>query len=84
MLFLGVFGAPYFYVKKTVAGIIVLASSLAIIGGIGSLLFFLVPALHNALGYLIPFLALFVIYALLSIRIFTADSLKDGNGEFLR
>ena len=84
MLFLGEFGAPYFYTKKTGAGIFVLVSSLVVIGGVGSLLFFLVPSLHNALGYLIPFLALFVIYAILSIRVFTADSLKDGNGEFLR
>lgn len=84
MLTLGFTGAPYFYTLKTKAAIVVLVTSLLFIGGLGSLFFFLVPALHNVLGYIIPLAVLYLIYAIMSIRIFKGDSLKDGNGEFLR
>lgn len=82
MATVGMFGAPYFYIGKKANGFLCLFSSLFIIALIGLLLYFF--ALPNALAFLIPFFALWVIYALFSLFLIRSDSLKDGNGEFLR
>jgi len=84
MVFLGAFGVPYFYVGKMKNGIISLLITLILVGGGGSILFLLVPGLHNVLAYLMPLAVMMIVFALFSLRIFHSDSLKDGNGEFLR
>ena len=81
-LFLGWLGIHSFYLRFKKRGIIELAISLVLIGGVGSLL--LLSPLHPAFCYLIPFGVAFLAYAILSIRYFKDETLKDGNGEFLR
>lgn len=80
----GYFGIHNFYLGFTKKAVLELLVSLAIIGGIGCLLFFLVPALNNALAFLIPFAVLWVAYIVISIHYFTNDSLEDSHGVFLR
>ena len=82
-LFLGYFGVHDFYLGFQKRGLIELFSSLVLIGGVGSLFFFL-NLIPNAFAYLIPFLALWLCYIALSFFYFKKDNLKDGHGEFLR
>src|SRR5574344_2807752 len=60
-LFLGFSGAPLFYLKKPKAGLTAILITLLMVGGCGSILFFLVPGLNNAFGFLIPFFILLVV-----------------------
>jgi hypothetical protein len=83
-MFLGCFGVGFFYIEKKKEGLISLLVTLLWTGGLGSLLFFLVAPLHNALGYVLPFLAIYLAFFIFSLFLFHNDSLKDGNGEFLR
>jgi len=83
-LLLGEFGAHNFYLGFKKKAWIELFVTLFFIGGVGSVLFFLVPPFHNALGFLIPFFAVWLVYMGVSIHYFTKDSLEDANGVFLR
>jgi TM2 domain-containing membrane protein YozV len=83
-LFLGWSGAQYFYLEELKRGIIAIVVTLLVTGGLGAALFFLVPVLHNALAFVIPFAANWLFYIGWSFVFFFKDSLKDGNGEFLR
>jgi hypothetical protein len=83
-VFLGVFGVGYFYIGKKKAAIISLVSTVAWTAALGSLLFFLAEPLHNALGYLIPFFVAYIFFVVYGLVISRSDSLRDGNGEFLR
>lgn len=82
MLGLGMFGVPYFYIGKWQRGLAELVISLVLIAGLGSVLFF--TCLANAFAYLIPFFVLLVFYALMSIRVYKSETIKDAHGEFLR
>jgi len=83
-LFLGYFGAHSFYLGFYRRGAIEAIASLLIIGGIGSLLGFLLQGkMPFYLPHIILFAVLFLVYAILSIRYFHKDSLKDSRGEFL-
>ncbi|MCI1244993.1 MAG: hypothetical protein LKK13_03145 [Bacilli bacterium] len=83
-LFIGFSGAQFFYLEKLRAGVVSLIVTLLAVGGIGCALFFLVPSLANVWAFLIPFAADWLFYMLGSLVFFFKDSLKDGNGEFLR
>ncbi len=83
-LLLGYFGIHNFYLGYIKKGVLELILSLAIIGGVGSALFFLLEPLKNALAFLIPFALVFVFYLLASIHYFKDDSLMDVNGELLK
>jgi TM2 domain. len=83
-LFLGFAGAHYFYLEEPKKGIASLLATLLLVGGIGCGLFFLVPLLSNALAFVLPFAAIWLYYVVFSLFLFFKDSLKDGNGEFLR
>lgn len=84
-LFLGFTGAPFFYLEEFKKGIISVVATLLIVGGIGTALFMLVPMTRGlGLAYIIAFLLNWIYYIVLSFVFFFKDSLKDGNGEFLR
>jgi TM2 domain-containing membrane protein YozV len=78
----GEFGAHSFYLGFWKRGLIELAISLVLIGGVGSILFFCTPL--SIWGYLIPWFALIAFYACLSYRYYQGESTKDAAGEFLR
>ncbi len=82
-LFLGIFGADHFYRGYSKRGIVVLSVTIVLIGGAGSLLYFLAGSL-GAWGYLIPFLADFAVNAALGIRYLVNPQTKDSRGEFMR
>ncbi len=83
-LFLGYLGAHSFYLGFHKRGIIEAAITLLAVGGIGSILAFALEGkIPFYLPYIILFAALFIVYAVLSIRYFHKDSLKDSRGEFL-
>ena len=79
---LGIFGAHCYYLGKYKIGLIILGISLATIGGIGSILFFLV--FHNALGYLIPFFLMEGIMIGVGLSYLLRHDITDANGEFLK
>ena len=82
-MLLGYFGVHEFYIYRKSRAIAIIFITLAFVGGVGSLLFFLTP-LHNVLAYLLPFLVLWVIYIVLGIFYRKVEAPKDGKGEFLR
>lgn len=82
-MFLGMFGVHNFYIKKAKKGIVNLVTSILFEISLGLILFFS-GALKNALAFLIPFFALFLFYIILGLVYLKKDSLKDGEGEFLR
>jgi TM2 domain-containing membrane protein YozV len=81
-LTLGYFGVHNFYLRFFKKALLDIAITLVAVGGIGSLLFFLTPL--GVWGYLIPFFAVWLGFVGLSVYFYKKDSLKDGNGEFLR
>ena len=82
-LTLGFLGIHNFYLGFKKRGIIECAISILFIAGVGSALFFS-GLLANALAFVLPFLAVWLLYGLWSIQYFKKDNLKDGHGEFLR
>ncbi len=81
---LGSFGAHNFYLGFTKKAVIELLITLALVGGVGALLFLFVDPLKNALAFVLPFAFCFVFYLFASVRYFKNDSLADANGVFLR
>ena len=79
---LGIFGAHCYYLGKYKIGLIILGISIATIGGIGSILFFLV--FHNVLGYLIPFFLMEGIMIGVGLSYLLRHDITDANGEFLK
>ncbi|HAS55658.1 MAG TPA: hypothetical protein DEF61_04330 [Firmicutes bacterium] len=82
-MFLGMFGVHNFYIKKTKLGIINLITSFLFEISLGLILYF-TGAIKNALAFLLPFLILFLFYLIVGLIYLKKDSLKDGEGEFLR
>lgn len=81
---LGMFGVHDFYLGRPGLAYLNLVITTILIAGGGSLIFFLVPALHSFWAYLIPVGALILFHLLHGLSFLFRDSLKDGNGEFLR
>ena len=79
---LGIFGCDEMYISRPKRALITIVITLVMIGGVGSLLFFL--ALHNAFGYLIPYFVLELYFVFKGIYILTSPTIKDGRGEFLK
>jgi hypothetical protein len=82
-LFLGIFGAPYFYIKFPKKGLLAILATILVVGGSGSFLYFF-EVLPIYLAFLTPLGVMWVYWAVYSVYFFRKDSLKDGNGEFLR
>ena len=84
-IFLGWTGALFFYLGFKKKGLDAILATVAIIGGVGSLLFFTVSEMRNfGLGYLLAFLFAWIIYPPMAVRYVKSDTYKDANGEFLR
>lgn len=79
----GPFGAHFFYTRKTVLGIVALALTLLLVGGVASILIF-VAHFDVALSIVIPFAAVWLCHLVYGLWFLKANSPKDGNGEFLR
>ena len=81
-VFLGIFGAGFFYAKFKKAGIIWLIGNLVFIGALGALLAF--PLKVGILwGFLIPTFACYFINICCGLFFLLKSNLKDGNGEFM-
>lgn len=79
---LGILGVEEFYIYRCKRALIALAITLIAVGGLGSILFFF--ALHNVLGFLIPYFVLEIYYIFKGVYILTSPTVKDGRGEFLK
>ena len=80
---LGVFGAGFYYIKRVKFGLIWLAINLALIGGLGTILAFVVN-IGPLLGYLLPTAACYLANIVIGVYQLAKPNLKDGNGEFMR
>ena len=79
---LGYFGIHEFYLGFAKKAVWELVITLLLVGGVGSLLYFL--AWKNWMIYLFLFLAVWIFYAVLGLLYAKKDTLKDAKGEFLR
>lgn len=79
---LGYFGIHEFYIYRKTRGILCIFLTHFFVCAVGFPLTF--AWLHNALGFLIPFLIEWVFYVILGILYLKVESPKDGRGEFLR
>jgi TM2 domain-containing membrane protein YozV len=80
---LGMFGVHSFYIRKLKQGLIFIALSILLIGGIGSLLFFtILPG--SVWAYLIPVFVQIVFQGLFALTYLLREDVKDGVGELMR
>ena len=80
--FLGVFGVGFFYTKRSKTGLIWLLINLVLIGGVGSLLAFVVK-MDIVWSFIIPLVALYLVNIAIGLYFLLKPDLKDGNGEFM-
>lgn len=78
----GFLGIHSFYLHKIKMGLIGLISSLILIGGIGTLLFFGTPL--GVFSYLIPYFAIEALMIAVGISYLIRRDVVDGYGEFLK
>ncbi|HBF68256.1 MAG TPA: hypothetical protein DDW20_02920 [Firmicutes bacterium] len=83
MMTLGIFGVHAFYLKRWKLGLIILGITIALIAGLGSILFFS-GALHNVFAFLIPYFVLEAAMIVGGIIALKRNDIKDGDGEFIR
>ena len=81
-LALGFTGAPFFYLKKKMLGIIYLVINLIILGGLFAVLYF-ATQLHIVVAIIIPVLTVYAISGVLGAIYNFLPDLKDGEGEFV-
>lgn len=81
-IFLGIFGVGFFYTKRSKAGIFWLIINLILIGGIGSLLAFVIK-MDIIWSFVIPVIACYLINIVIGLYFLLKPDLKDGNGEFM-
>lgn len=80
---IGFLGGHSFYLGFKKVGFITIAISLALIGGLGSLLFF-TNLLHNALAFLIPYFAIEACMIDVGVSCLIKHDVVDARGEFLK
>lgn len=78
---LGIFGLHHFYIGKMKRGLISLGISAILIGGIGSLIFFVAWA--SPFAYLIPYFVVEAFMLVVGISYLLRHDIVDVNGEFL-
>lgn len=83
-MLLGMIGVHNFYIHKQKTAYINIAVSILFIACLGLILYFSGAIKNYYLAFLLPFIILFVIYLFLGLYYLKKDSLKDGEGEFLR
>ena len=79
---LGFTGLPFFYMKRNLLGLIYLLASVALIGGLFSILFF-VAHLHPAVAVIIPIAIVYLVSIIIGSIYNFLPNLKDGEGEFI-
>lgn len=79
---LGFTGAPFFYIKKALLGLVWLLCNLAVIAGLFCLFYFAIHA-HIALAIVIPVVVVYAINAIVGAIYNFLPDLKDGEGEFI-
>ena len=79
---LGFTGAPFFYIKKAILGLVWLLCNLAVIAGLFCLFYFVIHA-HIALAIVIPVVVVYAINAIVGAIYNFLPDLKDGEGEFI-
>jgi len=83
-MFLGSFGVCSFYLGYKMKGIVSILVTLIIVGGLGTVFFFVVPGLAgNVLSYIIPFAAVFLFHVGCSLKYFIKPDIKGADGELL-
>lgn len=80
--FLGLFGAGFFYLGRKKWALISLIVTLVLVGGVGSLIYFL--AWPSFLAYLIFIIVSYLPHWGYAFYLGLSHSAKDGQGEFLR
>jgi len=78
---LGFTGAPFFYIKKAVMGLIWLICNLLVMGGLFALFYFTVKNL--AVAIIVPILVTYVVNAIVGVVYNFLPNIKDGEGEFI-
>lgn len=78
---LGFLGINFLYVGRTKKFLISLCFSIVLIGGVGSVLFFLTPL--KIFGYLIPYFLIEIVMIVVGINYLIRHDITDSNGEFL-
>lgn len=78
----GFTGAPFFYIKKMVLGLIWLVCNLAFIGGLFAILY-AACHLHIALAIVVPVVSVYLINAITALVYNFLPNIKDGEGEFI-
>lgn len=81
-IFLGVFGAPYFYLYRKKEGIFHLITDVTLDIAATLILYFLLD-LHIALAIIIPLAIDYLFNIAMGIYLYKKPSIKDGRGEFL-
>ena len=81
-LTLGFTGAPFFYMKKMVFGLISLLANLLVMGGLFAILYLAAHA-HIAVAIIVPVLVSYFINAIIGVIFNYVPDLKDGEGEFI-
>jgi len=81
-LFLGIFGAPFFYVKRKGIAIITLIVSLLVLGGIFALGYFLCH-FDLVISILLPIIIALIFNIVLGLYFLYFHDLKDGDGNLM-
>lgn len=79
---LGVFGAPYFYLRKPKAGLFQLITNMILIGLMSFLLFYF-SSLGIGYAILISIGSLYLLNIIFGFIVVAQPNLKDGKGEFV-
>ena len=81
-ILLGYFGAPFFYLKNKVGGIIQLCANMVAIASI-TLIMFLAVSLPIYVALIIAFGALLVVNTIIGLNLFLKKNLQDYRGDFV-
>lgn len=79
---LGIFGAPYFYLKKIKQGVIQLIANVVLIGLMSFLLAYF-TSLDTVSSVLIALGSMYLLNIIFGVVVIMQPNLKDGNGQFV-
>ncbi|NCA95396.1 MAG: TM2 domain-containing protein [Methanomicrobia archaeon] len=79
----GMFGVHSFYIRKPRQGLLFILVALFLIGGVGSLLFFVIIK-GSIWAYLLPLFVQIVFQGLFALTYLLREDVKDGVGEMMR
>ena len=82
-MFLGYFGIHDFYIYRPKKGLVCILATVLFTLAVG-LPLFLTGLLPNALAFVLPFVAVWIVFVILGLLYLKVESPKDGKGEFLR